>query len=147
VSPSYILSALDLNVCQANRICSSLTDQVRPIAVVTTAVARGDLTQKIVISVEGEIVGYPVSYIRSTPLYPSPGTFTSMVDHLSTFASEVTRVALEVGTQGILGGQAKVDGVQGTSADLTRNVNVRFLSVCHLGVSICLYSCRRWHGI
>jgi len=60
-----------------------------------------------------------------------------MVDQLSAFASEVTRVALEVGTQGILGGQAKVDGVQGTWADLTRNVNVRFVSVlCHLSVSI-----------
>lgn len=53
------------------------------------------------------------------------GTVNSMVDQLSAFASEVTRVALEVGTQGILGGQAKVEGVQGTWADLTRNVNVR----------------------
>jgi hypothetical protein len=53
------------------------------------------------------------------------GTVNSMVDQLSAFASEVTRVALEVGTQGILGGQARVEGVQGTWADLTRNVNVR----------------------
>ena len=57
-------------------------------------------------------------------LFLSPGTVNSMVDQLSAFASEVTRVALEVGTQGILGGQAKVEGVQGTWADLTRNVNV-----------------------
>ena len=96
-------------------MCSSLTDQVRSIAVVTTAVARGDLTQKIEISVEGEM-----STLK--------GTVNSMVDQLSAFASEVTRVALEVGTQGILGGQARVEGVQGTWADLTRNVNVRVLS-------------------
>ncbi|KAF5350143.1 hypothetical protein D9756_009276 [Leucocoprinus leucothites] len=93
-----------------NRMCSSLTDQVRSIAVVTTAVASGDLTQKIEIQVEGEM-----STLKST--------VNSMVDQLSAFASEVTRVALEVGTQGILGGQARVEGVQGTWADLTRNVN------------------------
>ncbi|KIJ97792.1 hypothetical protein K443DRAFT_681283 [Laccaria amethystina LaAM-08-1] len=97
-------------VRNVNRMCSSLTDQVRSIAKVTTAVARGDLTQKIEISVEGEM-----STLK--------GTVNSMVDQLSAFASEVTRVALEVGTQGILGGQAKVEGVQGTWADLTRNVN------------------------
>lgn len=57
------------------------------------------------------------------------GTVNSMVDQLSAFASEVTRVALEVGTQGILGGQAKVEGVQGTWADLTRNVNVRLFNL------------------
>ncbi|KAG2002222.1 atypical/HisK protein kinase, variant 3 [Coprinopsis cinerea AmutBmut pab1-1] len=97
-------------VRNVNRMCSSLTDQVRSIAMVTTAVARGDLTQKITIQVEGEM-----STLK--------GTVNSMVDQLSAFASEVTRVALEVGTQGILGGQAKVEGVQGTWADLTRNVN------------------------
>ncbi|TFK35674.1 hypothetical protein BDQ12DRAFT_687784 [Crucibulum laeve] len=97
-------------VRNVNRMCSSLTDQVRSIAVVTTAVARGDLTQKIEIQVEGEM-----STLK--------GTVNSMVDQLSAFASEVTRVALEVGTQGILGGQARVEGVQGTWADLTRNVN------------------------
>ncbi|EKM75241.1 Tco1 HAMP domain related type IA HK [Agaricus bisporus var. burnettii JB137-S8] len=97
-------------VRNVNRMCSSLTDQVRSIAVVTTAVARGDLSQKIEIQVEGEM-----STLKST--------VNSMVDQLSAFASEVTRVALEVGTQGILGGQAKVEGVQGTWADLTRNVN------------------------
>ena len=100
-------------------MCSSLTDQVRSIAVVTTAVARGDLTQKIEISVEGEM-----STLRGTPV-------NSMLDQLSAFASssEVTKVALEVGTQGILGGQARVEGVQGTWADLTRNVNVSSLRV------------------
>ena len=97
-------------------MCSSLTDQIRSIAVVTTAVARGDLTQKIEISVEGEM-----STLK--------GTVNSMVDQLSAFASEVTRVALEVGTQGILGGQARVEDVQGTWADLTRNVNVSSLRV------------------
>ncbi len=109
-------------------MCSSLTDQVRSIAHVTTAVARGDLTQKIEIQVEGEM-----STLKSMVRFASwseriltgePGTVNSMVDQLSAFASEVTRVALEVGTQGILGGQAKVEGVQGTWADLTRNVNV-----------------------
>ena len=93
-------------------MCSSLTDQVRSIAKVTSAVARGDLTQKIDIEVEGEMLTLK-------------RTVNSMVDQLSAFASEVTRVALEVGTQGILGGQARVEGVQGTWADLTRNVNVR----------------------
>ncbi|KAJ8594201.1 hypothetical protein M405DRAFT_809539 [Rhizopogon salebrosus TDB-379] len=97
-------------VRNVNRMCSSLTDQVRSIAKVTTAVAKGDLTQKIEIQVEGEM-----STLK--------GTVNSMVDQLSAFASEVTRVALEVGTQGILGGQARVEGVQGTWADLTRNVN------------------------
>ncbi|ETW76839.1 hypothetical protein HETIRDRAFT_389878 [Heterobasidion irregulare TC 32-1] len=93
-----------------NRMCSSLTDQVRSIATVTTAVAKGDLTRKIEIQVEGEMATLKT-------------TVNSMVDQLSAFASEVTRVALEVGTQGILGGQATVEGVQGTWADLTRNVN------------------------
>ena len=81
-------------------MCSSLTDQVRSIAKVTTAVARGDLTQKIDIEVEGEMLTLK-------------RTVNSMVDQLSAFASEVTRVALEVGTQGILGGQAFVPDVQG----------------------------------
>jgi hypothetical protein len=95
-------------------MCSSLTDQVRSIATVTTAVAKGDLTRKIEIQVEGEMATLKT-------------TVNSMVDQLSAFASEVTRVALEVGTQGILGGQARVEGVQGTWADLTLNVNVSFL--------------------
>ena len=99
------------NPFKVNRMCASLTDQVRSIATVTTAVAKGDLTQKIGIEVEGEMATLK-------------GTVNSMVDQLGAFASEVTRVALEVGTQGILGGQAKVEGVQGTWADLTRNVNV-----------------------
>ena len=101
-------------------MCSSLTDQVRSIAKVTTAVARGDLTQKIDIEVEGEMLTLK-------------RTVNSMVDQLSAFASEVTRVALEVGTQGILGGQARVEGVQGTWADLTRNVNVRGFLFCEAG--------------
>src|SRR6266576_1237620 len=73
---------------QVNRMCSSLTDQVRSIATVTTAVAKGDLTRKIEIQVEGEMATLKT-------------TVNSMVDQLSAFASEVTRVALEVGTQGI----------------------------------------------
>ncbi|KAI6127235.1 hypothetical protein F5141DRAFT_1186385 [Pisolithus sp. B1] len=95
---------------EVNRMCSSLTDQVRSIAKVTTAVAKGDLTQKVEIEVEGEMLTLKK-------------TVNSMVGQLGAFASEVTRVALEVGTQGILGGQARVEGAQGTWADLTRNVN------------------------
>lgn len=100
-------------------MCSNLTNQVRSIAAVTTAVAKGDLTQQIDIEVEGEMM-----VLKET--------VNSMVDQLSTFASEVTRVALEVGSQGILGGQARVEGVQGTWADLTKNVNVSILlsSIC-----------------
>ena len=115
VSHRGIVRVSLFTLSQVNRMCSSLTDQVRSIAKVTTAVAKGDLTQKIEIQVEGEM-----STLK--------GTVNSMVDQLSAFASEVTRVALEVGTQGILGGQARVEGVQGTWADLTRNVNVRVLS-------------------
>jgi len=103
-------------VRNVNRMCASLTDQVRSIAIVTTAVASGDLTQKIEIQVEGEMAA-----LKST--------VNSMVDQLGAFASEVTRVALEVGTQGILGGQARVEGVQGTWADLTRNVNKMALNL------------------
>jgi osomolarity two-component system sensor histidine kinase NIK1 len=111
-------------------MCSSLTDQVRSIANVTTAVAKGDLTQKIEIQVEGEM-----STLK--------GTVNSMVDQLSAFASEVTRMALEVGTQGILGGQAKVEGVQGTWADLTRNVNVcADSSIRNTSLTLCVY--RKW---
>ncbi len=92
-------------------MCSNSTNQVRSIAAVTTAVAKGDLSRQIDIQVEGEMATLKE-------------TVNSMVDQLSTFASEVTRVALEVGSQGILGGQARVEGVQGTWADLTKNVNV-----------------------
>ena len=106
---------------------------MRSIAKVTTAVAKGDLTQKIEIQVEGEM-----STLK--------GTVNSMVDQLSAFASEVTRVALEVGTQGILGGQARVEGVQGTWADLTRNVNVRFSQVVVIGLASS-HLCRKWLAI
>ncbi|KAJ7127901.1 hypothetical protein C8R44DRAFT_667282 [Mycena epipterygia] len=97
-------------VTNVNRMCLSLTDQVRSIATVTTAVARGDLSQKVTIQAEGEI-----NTLKDT--------VNRMVDQLSAFASEVTRVAVEVGTEGKLGGQARVDGVQGTWKDLTDNVN------------------------
>lgn len=107
VSQTYTIFHLNK---QVNRMCLSLTDQVRSIASVTTAVAEGDLTRKVEIEVEGE-------------MHQLKTTVNSMVDDLNAFAGEVTRVALEVGTQGILGGQAKVEGVKGTWADLTRNVN------------------------
>ncbi len=93
-----------------NAMCGNLTDQVRNIAQVTTAVARGDLSRKITVDVRGEILELK-------------DTINTMVDQLNGFASEVTRVAREVGTEGKLGGQAVVPGVAGTWADLTDNVN------------------------
>ncbi|HJR43987.1 MAG TPA: HAMP domain-containing protein, partial [Actinomycetota bacterium] len=93
-----------------NLMASNLTDQVRDIAQVTTAVARGDLSQKITVDVKGEILELK-------------NTINVMVDQLSSFADEVTRVAREVGTEGKLGGQAKVKGVSGTWKGLTDNVN------------------------
>ncbi len=93
-----------------NAMCGNLTDQVRNIAQVTTAVARGDLSRKITVSVRGEILELK-------------DTINTMVDQLNSFASEVTRVAREVGTEGKLGGQAQVPGVAGTWKDLTDNVN------------------------
>src|SRR3974390_338873 len=93
-----------------NAMCGNLTDQVRNIAEVTTAVARGDLSRKITVDVRGEILELK-------------DTINTMVDQLNAFASEVTRVAREVGTEGKLGGQAQVSGVAGTWKDLTDNVN------------------------
>ncbi len=93
-----------------NFMASNLTNQVRNIAAVTTAVATGDLSKKITVDVRGEILELK-------------NTINTMVDQLGTFASEVTRVAREVGTEGKLGGQAQVQGVAGTWKDLTDNVN------------------------
>jgi HAMP domain-containing protein/CheY-like chemotaxis protein/signal transduction histidine kinase len=93
-----------------NAMCGNLTDQVRNIANVTTAVARGDLSRKITVDVRGEILELK-------------DTINTMVDQLNAFASEVTRVAREVGTEGRLGGQAQVPGVAGTWKDLTDSVN------------------------
>jgi HAMP domain-containing protein/CheY-like chemotaxis protein/signal transduction histidine kinase len=93
-----------------NFMASNLTGQVRNIADVTTAVARGDLSKKITVDVKGEILELK-------------NTINVMVDQLSSFASEVTRVAREVGTEGKLGGQANVPGVAGTWKDLTDSVN------------------------
>ena len=94
-----------------NFMARNLTGQVRNIADVTTAVARGDLSRKITVDVKGEILELK-------------NTINTMVDQLSSFASEVTRVAREVGTEGKLGGQADVKGVAGTWKDLTENVNL-----------------------
>ena len=94
-----------------NSMAQNLTSQVRNIADVTTAVARGDLSKKITVDVKGEILE-----LKST--------INTMVDQLNSFAGEVTRVAREVGTQGKLGGQARVEGVAGTWKDLTDNVNL-----------------------
>src|SRR5947199_136351 len=93
-----------------NSMASNLTSQVRNIAEVTTAVARGDLSRKITVDVHGEILELK-------------NTINTMVDQLNSFASEVTRVAHEVGSEGKLGGQANVSGVAGTWKDLTDNVN------------------------
>ncbi|HEX6272672.1 MAG TPA: HAMP domain-containing protein, partial [Polyangiaceae bacterium] len=93
-----------------NAMGTNLTDQVRNIAEVTTAVARGDLSRKITVDVKGEILELK-------------NTINTMVDQLRAFASEVTRVAREVGTEGKLGGQADVPGVAGTWKDLTDSVN------------------------
>ncbi len=93
-----------------NSMASNLTGQVRNIAEVTTAVARGDLSRKITVDVKGEILELK-------------NTINTMVDQLNGFASEVSRVAREVGTEGKLGGQAQVPGVAGTWKDLTDNVN------------------------
>jgi HAMP domain-containing protein/CheY-like chemotaxis protein/signal transduction histidine kinase len=94
-----------------NAMAGNLTGQVRNIAEVTTAVARGDLSRKITVDVKGEILELK-------------NTINTMVDQLNAFAAEVTRVAREVGTDGKLGGQAEVPGVAGTWKDLTDNVNV-----------------------
>jgi HAMP domain-containing protein/signal transduction histidine kinase len=94
-----------------NGLASNLTSQVRNIALVTTAIADGDLSQKITVEAKGEILGLK-------------DTLNTTVDRLRTFAGEVTRVAREVGTEGKLGGQADVKGVTGTWKDLTDSVNV-----------------------
>ena len=93
-----------------NSMASNLTGQVRNIADVATAVANGDLSKKITVDVKGEILELK-------------NTLNTMVDQLNAFASEVSRVAREVGTEGKLGGQADVRGVGGTWKDLTDNVN------------------------
>ena len=93
-----------------NAMATNLTGQVRNIAEVTTAVARGDLSKQITVDVKGEILELK-------------NAINTMVDQLNSFASEVTRVAREVGTEGELGGQAKVEGVAGTWKNLTDNVN------------------------
>ena len=94
-----------------NAMAGNLTGQVRNIAEVTTAVAKGDLSRKITVDVKGEILELK-------------NTINTMVDQLNAFAGEVTRVARDVGTEGKLGGQAEVPGVAGTWKDLTDNVNV-----------------------
>ena len=99
----------DLTV-SVNSMADNLTDQVRNIAQVTTAVAQGDLSQKITVDARGEILELK-------------DTINTMVDQLSAFAAEVTRVAREVGTEGKLGGQAEVEGVSGTWKRLTESVN------------------------
>ena len=93
-----------------NQMAKNLTNQVRDIAEVTTAVANGDLTRKITVEARGELVTLK-------------NTINTMVDQLNAFASEVTRVAREVGTEGVLGGQAQVRDVSGIWKELTDNVN------------------------
>src|SRR3989449_11297754 len=97
-------------------MAGNLTVQLRDVSKVATAIAEGDLSQKITVEVKGEIL-----QIKDT--------INTMVDQLSSFAAEVTRVAREVGTDGQLGGQAEVKGVAGTWKDLTDNVNADRKSV------------------
>ncbi|KDE04850.1 hypothetical protein, variant [Microbotryum lychnidis-dioicae p1A1 Lamole] len=97
-------------VDSVNQMAGNLTDQVRSIAKATTAVARGDLSQKVTIAADGEVLRLV-------------DTINSMVDRLATFAAEVTRVAHEVGTKGNLGVTAKVDNIEGTWQEITSNVN------------------------
>jgi osomolarity two-component system sensor histidine kinase NIK1 len=99
---------LTMNV---NTMARNLTNQVRAISNVTKAVAAGDLSQTVEVDVQGEMLELK-------------DTVNTMVRQLSSFSSEVSRVAMEVGTRGILGGQATVPGVKGTWAELTNNVNV-----------------------
>src|SRR4051794_25815250 len=126
-------------------MAANLTGQVRAIAEVTTAVARGDLSKKIAADVQGEILELK-------------NTINTMVDQLNSFASEVTRVAREVGTEGKIGGQAHVKGVGGTGKGLTEKVNtmaanltgqVRGISLCpscdvFLRFALSLRSLLRW---
>jgi methyl-accepting chemotaxis protein len=104
-------------------MASNLTNQVRSISLVTTAVAYGDLSKSIDVDVRGEMLDLKV-------------TINEMVTRLGNFSREVTRVAVEVGTEGKLGGQAEVEGVQGTWKDLTDNVNVRCLLVVLVFVTL-----------
>src|SRR6202047_690335 len=106
-----------------NAMAGNLTGQVRNIAEVTTAVARGDLSRKITVDVKGEILELK-------------NTINTMVDQLNAFAAEVTRVAREVGTEGKLGGQAQVPDVAGTWKDLTDNVNVMAVNLTEQGRGI-----------
>jgi osomolarity two-component system sensor histidine kinase NIK1 len=105
----------DLTV-NVNAMAMNLTTQVRDIAAVTTAVAKGNLTQKVQAQCKGEILELKT-------------TINSMVDQLQQFAQEVTKIAREVGTEGRLGGQATVHGVEGTWKDLTENVNIMAMNL------------------
>lgn len=93
-----------------NIMAKNLTDQVREIALITKAVASGDLSKKVQGRAKGEMFELQL-------------TINTMVDQLNTFAAEVTRVARDVGTEGVLGGQARIEGVQGTWSELTNSVN------------------------
>ncbi len=118
-------------------MAANLTGQVRAIAEVTTAVAKGDLTKKIHVDVRGEILELK-------------NTINTMVDQLNSFASEVTRVAREVGTEGKLGGQAQVPGVAGTWKDLTDNVRSPLSSaliITRAHITHTRYRSTRWRRI
>src|SRR3569623_203029 len=106
-----------------NTMAANLTGQVRAISEVTTAVAKGDLSKKITADVEGEILELK-------------NTINIMVDQLNSFASEVTRVAREVGTEGKLGGQAQVKGVGGVWKDLTDSTSSRFMRPVRCGATL-----------
>src|SRR6266545_1851368 len=110
-------------VDSVNTMASRLTNQVRDIALVTTAVANGDLSRKVTVEVAGEMLELK-------------NTVNTMVDQLSSFADEVTRMAREVGTEGRLGGQAEVEGVSGTWKDLTDNVNSQVRDIAQVATAV-----------
>ena len=117
-------------------MAGNLTAQVRNIAQVTTAIANGDLSRKITVDVQGEIL-------------EMKNTINTLVDQLSSFASEVTRVAREVGSEGILGGQAEVPGVSGTWKDLTDSVNFMAgnLTAQVRNIAACYHRGRQWRSL
>jgi HAMP domain-containing protein len=114
-------------------MAGNLTNQVRAISTVAKAVAAGDMTKTVEVESQGEMLELN-------------NTLNTMVYQLSEVSSEVSRVALEVGTKGILGGQASVPGVRGTWADLTNNVNVRCARPDHAPSAALTRARRRWPG-
>src|SRR2546421_657184 len=107
-----------------NGLANNLTNQVRNIADVTTAVAKGDLSRKITVEAKGEVLTRKITVEARGEIHQVKEVINKMVEQLNAFAGEVIRVAREVGTEGVLGGQANVPGVAGAWKNLTDNVNL-----------------------